>query len=446
MDPEREILSSVPVHNAKVEAALLGGLLRQLPCPGERPRELNSLKGEHFYVLYHRVIFEAVQAHAAQTETPFNATDVYLAQLQAHRDAPRLMDLILELDSGSPTVLELARWSRELKALWRKRQTSQRFLRAAYEVSRGQDTAEVWAATESDLSVIHSEHEKGPKSLATALWEVLGGSPPETIQTRLRPLDEALDGLAERTLIVVGAQPSIGKSALVSQILLNVSRQGFLCGFISLEMDKVSMATRLACQITGVGYRNIRHRALTEGEKHALIDAHDELEKLPLQLLAQDEDPTVRQVDRIMSLTRQWAREGARIVAIDYGQKVVTPGRHTQRDDLKYHEVFHGLKDLANQTGLCVIAASQVRRDQDRPTLSGLKGSGAIEEAADQVVLLHAPGGRECGMREVIVAKNKNGPCTSFALELDGPCMRFTETDKPLPEPKRGGWKAKGWK
>ena len=234
------------------------------------------------------------------------------------------------------------------------------------------------------------------------------------IPTGLPELDALTDGLQPGDLVVVGARPSQGKTALALQLALACDGP---VAFFSLEMRKAQLATRALAWLAQVDGWALRRGLLTKPEYERVSKA---LESLASSGLAID-DASELSVWQIRSKCRRWkAQHGLSMVVIDYLQ-LVTPSRDARKGLNREQEVAamsRAFKSLAKDVNVPVVLLAQLNRQVEgrsdsAPKLSDLRESGAVEQDADVVILLHRPGGKSVkdeGEAHLIVAKHRNGP------------------------------------
>ncbi len=218
--------------------------------------------------------------------------------------------------------------------------------------------------------------------------------------TGLADIDRQINGgLTDGQLAIVGGRPGSGKSILTAQIAATFARRQEPALIVSLEMTRSEIAGRLAKTIP-----------------------RDELRRLPIHIV-----DTTSNIDRIAGLIRlAHRRDGIRLVVLDYLQLAESSDRKANRER-QVAEVSRTLKRLAMDLQIPVIAACQLNRestkDNRRPRLSDLRESGAIEQDADIVGLLHRPDGDSPS--EVIIAKNRNGAPGIVQLDFMPAKFRF---------------------
>lgn len=227
-------------------------------------------------------------------------------------------------------------------------------------------------------------------------------------------VDEVLGGLRPGELVNVGAGTGVGKSQYALQVadhLATVERAPTI--FVGLEMTNIETAERLVARRSGVSGRRLVRGGLTETEGAAVLRASREASEVPLWF-----DDRPRSLEGLASMARAHkARHGLEVLVVDYLQLVRPTGKAETRER-EVASVIYGLKALAQELGLLVIAPVQInrehtRRDDPRPRLSDIRESGAIEQAANRVLFLHRPSRFDSSAPpnrlELIVAKQRNG-------------------------------------
>lgn len=291
-------------------------------------------------------------------------------------------------------------------------------------------------ATLSSLSVSLADAVAGvvaseSESLGDVL-DVLGDSladptvdtPPTS--TGLHALDKPFaGGWREGELIIVAARPGVGKTALALRTTLHAARGGAAV-FVSLEMPKAQLASRVLSAESGVALHRIRARTLDAKDMTAISAANLRLRKLPLYLhdlkslaAGRGQRPTLAAL-RAMALRERARRGRLSLLVVDYLQ-LVRSDRDRDMREQEVSEVARGLKELSLEVGAPVVALAQLNRAIERrgedaePELSDLRESGEIEQAADAVIFLGRPK-TPAGVMRVYVKKNRNGPTATVDL------------------------------
>lgn len=253
------------------------------------------------------------------------------------------------------------------------------------------------------------------------------------VPTGLADLDALTAGLHPGELCVLAARPSVGKTALGTQVALTAAREGFPAALFSLEMVASEIWGRLICAAAGVNSQRVRRGRLSEDELERLSDAAQTLRGTPLRII----DSPAQRVRHILTAARRLkATAGVKLVVIDYLQLVEPDDRRVPRHE-QVSEISRRLKLLARDLDLPVLCLTQLNRDVEkrgdnsRPRLSDIRESGAVEQNADTVIFLHRPQLRtrshaaETETVEAIVAKQRNGATGDVTLVFNKGAMRF---------------------
>ncbi|MDP1866983.1 MAG: replicative DNA helicase [Bradyrhizobium sp.] len=286
------------------------------------------------------------------------------------------------------------------------------------------------------------------------------------IATGLRDLDFKMGGLQASDLVIVAGRPGMGKTALATNIAYNIARahraelqadgsmktvNGGIVGFFSCEMSAEQLATRILAEQTSIASSTIRRGAITEQDFEKIRDYSIQLQNLPLYV-DQTGALTIAQLTaRARRLKRQ---KGLDVLVIDYIQLLHGSGRRSDNRVQEVTEITTGLKALAKELNVPVIALSQLsrkveERDDKRPQLADLRESGSIEQDADVVMFVFREeyylaskeprvGTPEYekwqlemslvhGRAELIIGKQRHGPTGTVELAFEGQFTRFSD-------------------
>lgn len=248
--------------------------------------------------------------------------------------------------------------------------------------------------------------------------------------TGLRELDALWGVLEPETMIVIGARPSQGKTALLLNLCRHLSINREVPGlFLSLEMAVGKLSDRLLSAVSGVDYRRIQEGTLGTREVEACAMAYDAITASHLHI----NDTSHATLSQVCALARQHkARHSIEYMMIDYLSLIEekTTGRENRYEAVK--RISNRLKGLAKDLKIPVIVAQQLNRQAsggDRPSMAHLRECGDIEADADIVALLHRPEHYDPtdqpGIAEVITDKSRDGPTGIVRLAWDGAHQRF---------------------
>lgn len=253
------------------------------------------------------------------------------------------------------------------------------------------------------------------------------------LSTGIQDLDELLGGgTRPGQLIVVGARPGIGKSVVGTNFAVAAAKRGFGATICSLEMSEPELMERIFADQAAVALERLRQpKLLDEHDRHRLAVAADQIGALPLKIVdsAQQTLATIRAVAR----DRVRTARGLRLLVVDYLQLMSSSGRARENRQQEISEISRGLKLLAKELGITVVALSQLNRGSEqraggRPQLSDLRESGSIEQDADVVMLLHRDVDDETAADQIEfrIPKHRGGRTGVLDLFWVGPFQRVT--------------------
>ncbi len=251
------------------------------------------------------------------------------------------------------------------------------------------------------------------------------------VPTGFHDLDELLAGLQPSNLVVVGARPSMGKTAFALGMAAAAAMSNVPVLFFSLEMSHLEIAQRVLCAEARVDATRMRNGRLHEDDWSKISHAIGRLGSAPLHI---DDNPNVTIMDIRAKARRMKSRGGLGLVVIDYLQ-LMTGRNSAENRQVEISEISRGLKLLARELEIPVIALSQLSRTLEsradkRPMLADLRESGAIEQDADVVMFLYRDEvynaeSPDRGTAEVLIAKHRNGPTGVVQLAFVANYARF---------------------
>jgi replicative DNA helicase len=266
-----------------------------------------------------------------------------------------------------------------------------------------------------DRIVARSEHRHAVTGVGTGFYE----------------LDDMTCGFQAGQLIILAARPSMGKTALALNVCEHVAiDQGRAVLFVSLEMGALELAERLLCARAKVDGHKLRTGNLGQREMVVLGEGYNELSHAPMFI---DDTPTRNMLQITANARRLKLRRELGLVVVDYIQLVDAEESRDSRQE-QIAKISRRLKALARDLKVPVIALSQLNRavetrEDRRPRMADLRESGAIEQDADMVLLLHRPEyydpNDQPGIAELIVAKNRSGATGTIKLTFLKNLTRF---------------------
>lgn len=258
------------------------------------------------------------------------------------------------------------------------------------------------------------------------------------IRTGYRDLDSMTAGLQRSDLIILAARPAMGKTTLVTNLAYNVAtiaKQPVL--FFSLEMSKEQLVDRMLSDASGVDSWNIRTGNLSDDDFSKLSDAMGEMAEAPIFI---DDTPGVSVLEMRTKARRAAHEQPLGLIIIDYLQLMQGSGRDNGNRVQEVSEISRGLKLLARELNVPVIALSQLSRSVESrspqiPQLSDLRESGSIEQDADIVMFIYReeyynPDTDRKQITDLIIAKHRNGPTGKIELFFHPERLRFMSLDR----------------
>jgi replicative DNA helicase len=268
------------------------------------------------------------------------------------------------------------------------------------------------------------------------------------VPTGFKQLDEKTGGLQRGELIILAARPSMGKTALA----LNVARNAaVLCHkkvmIFSLEMTALSLTLRLLSAEAEVDQSRLRSGYLTTHEYRKLRDAASQISHAGVWI---DASGLITVLEMKAKCRRIKAERGLDLVIVDYLQLAHGDGR-VERREQEISEISRGLKAMAKELDIPVLALSQLNRGPEtrtgkdkRPMLSDLRESGAIEQDADVIAFIYRDevynrdDESNKGLAELIIAKQRNGPIGTIELSFESRMARFRDRSSPYDDSQTG--------
>jgi replicative DNA helicase len=259
------------------------------------------------------------------------------------------------------------------------------------------------------------------------------------IRTGYRDLDNMTAGLQRSDLIILAARPAMGKTTLVTNLAYNVAtiaREPVL--FFSLEMSKEQLVDRMLADASGVDSWNIRTGNLSDEDFSKLSEAMGEMAEAPIFI---DDTPGLSVLEMRTKARRAAHDQPLGLIIVDYLQLMQANSNHNGNRVQEVSEISRGLKLIARELNVPLIALSQLSRSVESrtppiPQLADLRESGSIEQDADIVSFIYRPGYYEPdnpeveNITELIIAKHRNGPVGKVGLYFHPERLRFMSLDK----------------
>ena len=467
--------SSIPSlpHNLEAEQALLGSLMFDNAV---FERLSDRLRGSHFYEPFHQRLYDAIDDHVRQG---LLAEPTIL--MERFKQDPAFQEFgglryLADLVDRAPPAANAPDYARVVYDLALRRD----LIRIGGEIIREAPQPETAAIDqiESAEQRLYTLAETGkPSSGFVSFSSALSGAvqmAAEAYQrdgklaglaTNLDDLDQKLGGLHPSDLLILAGRPSMGKTALATNIAFNVARNyrweptpegrktvsGGVVAFYSLEMSAEQLAMRILADASGVSSDKLRKGEIDAADFGRIRDAAVEIGESPLFIDATGGLSMSKLAARARRLKRM--EHGLDLIIVDYLQLVTTGESNSQKNRVQeVSEITGGLKALAKELGVPIIALSQLsrqveQREDKRPQLSDLRESGSIEQDADCVMFVYRESyylgraepreGTEEHLKwqedmdrlkhqaEVVIGKQRHGPIGIVKLSFDADTTKF---------------------
>ena len=440
-------------HNIDAEEAVIGSLLLDGDCLSKVSR---FLKPEDFYREKNRYCYESCLDLFQRGEGINQITVAHALALDSHIDDVGGMAYLSHLVSVVPSPVHVEYYGHIISLTSTQRKlidAASHISEIGYDGAANAETA-LFNAEEILARVRASQPSRDFVSIRQVLDQYMEDRDilPGTDPLRTAPLisgfdqiDELLGGLHRSDLVILAARPSLGKSSLATNIMVNVARSGAVAAIFSLEMSREQLAMRMLASEAEVDAHRLRLGLYTEAQEQRINDSIGALSDLPIYL---DDTPFQGMLEMRSKARRLFLEQGLDFLVVDYMQLIQGQnsgrGRYDNRAQ-EMSEISRSLKGLARDLNVPVLAVSQLNRaiemrTSHRPQLSDLRDSGSIEQDADVVMFIHRDDLNYTedewdqqfpnqfyprNVAEVIVAKHRHGPVGAIKLLFEGNLVRF---------------------
>jgi len=447
-----ESLGKLPPSAPDLEEVILGAIMIQKGALDE----VAILKSEHFYAEKHQVIFESILSLSRKNE-PYDLRLVVselrkMGKLELVGGA----SYIAELTSNVSSAGNIAYHARIIYEMFIKRELIQ--IASTVHSEAYEDTTDVFELHEKASNLLF-ELVNFNQETVESLMQIAKREIPELgermrkegltgVPTGFKKLNQILGGWQTPDLIVIGARPSMGKTAFMNSLAIGAARNKFPVAIFSLEMSKHQLYNRFVGVENEIEVSRLQSAKISETEYASIIQDLNELHSLPIYI---DDTPSLAILELRAKCRRLKTQFGIQLIMVDYLQLMKGDGYNREQE---IASISRALKVIAKDLKVPVIAFSQLSRDVEkrsdkRPQLADLRESGATEQDADIVGFLFRPEyykiptidlghGEEInseGICEVIIAKNRNGSLATIPLKFIGRFTKFMDYERPSSEP-----------
>ncbi len=420
------------------ERAVLAGVLLD---PSQLAMLSGRLAADDFFAERHRIVFEAMlEIQAAETEIDIRTLQARLEQ-QDKLEAIGGLAYLAGLDVDLPDLGRLENYAEIVK----ERSIRRRLIQACQDITRdcldgGVEAQQALGNAESAILGLGEEAiQRGFQSISHIFQETIADLEERPasgligIPTGYTDLDAMTRGLNPANLLIVAGRPGMGKTSLALNIAQHVAiRENKAVGIFSLEMSQQELALRILSAEADVTFGKLRSGHMSQKQWDRVVQQVRKISSAPI-FIDDSANPTLLEV--ASKARRLKAEHKLEVVVLDYLQLMQAGGRYENRN-LEISAITRGLKQLAKELDLPVIALSQLsrapeRRGSDhRPQLADLRESGSIEQDADLVMFIYRdevydPESEDQGIAELIVAKHRSGETGTIRLVFLGQTTKF---------------------
>jgi replicative DNA helicase len=458
------------VANLDIEQGILGAVL--LGNPGVScVHWVEKLLPEDFSNELHARIFDAIKSAVArgQTPTPLLLKSQFEGEAAGEISVPAYLG---RLAANAASPLSLGSYVKALREMRARRDLlaigEHAGLLASNPSSDLPEGAAQLVGALDNLRTMLRDRRPSMSSMEDASTATIAAlrQPKESIRTGLVSLDDVLGGWHRKEFSVVAARPSMGKSAFLFSTLLQAAKRGTTSLIFSLEMPTEATTTRMLSDLvwntqTPIPYVDIMRGKIQPYELDRIVAAAAKCRQLPIYIDDQAGLTASEIRSRAKRMIENLDRQGRRVdvIAIDHLGKVRASERYAGNKVHETGEKSAAFAEMAKELDVAVVAAHQLNRavegrENKRPGLSDLRDSGDIEQDAETVMFLYRPAyylerAREDGVGkederkakltdclntlEVIIAKNRNGPCCTLDFFVDMPSNVIRDMSKREP-------------
>ncbi|MGY4893291.1 MAG: replicative DNA helicase [Candidatus Saccharimonadota bacterium] len=435
----------IPPQNVDAEMSLLGAVL----IDEETLADITEhVKPHDFYDKRHGIIFDAMM-RLYEKNKPVDLLTL-TDELKRKKEIDEIggSAYLTELTNYVPTAAHAESYA-EIVA---QKAVRRRLIKASGEISElgyneETSTQELLQQAESELFAVSDQSLKQDlislESILTDSFDRMeelhrNKGALRGVRTGYRDLDNMTAGLQRSDLIILAARPAMGKTTLVTNLAYNVAtiaKQPVL--FFSLEMSKEQLVDRMLADASGVDAWNIRTGNLSDEDFSKLSEAMGEMSEAPIYI---DDTPGVSVLEMRTKARRAAHEQPLGLIIVDYLQLMQGSGRDGGNRVQEVSEISRGLKLIARELNVPVIALSQLSRSVESrspqvPQLADLRESGSIEQDADIVMFIYReayynPETERENITDLIIAKHRNGPVGKVELYFHPERLRFMSLDR----------------
>ena len=464
LDIVKNNLDELP-NNIEAEQSVIGSIL----ISNEIFDEVSLIiKSSNFYDPLHKKIFEAIEklVYSGMLANPITLKN-YFENEKDKIDVPEYLVKITKFSSSTRQTIE---YSKIIYDLYVKRQLIKISENTIYSAKLNDIDQNGQSIIEESEKALFDLAEKGSLNSSLTKFDnalkltiemasnaykndqgIVG------VPTGLRDVDDKLGGLHKSDLIIIAGRPSMGKTALATNIAFNAAKSiqekgtKSCIAFFSLEMSSEQLSTRILAEQSRIKSNDIRRGKISEDQFDKFIETSKDISELPLFI---DETPAIS-IAALSNRARRIKRiYGLDMIVVDYIQLMTAMNSRRDNRVQEISEITQGLKALAKELSVPVLALSQLsraveQRDNNKPQLADLRESGSIEQDADVVMFVYreayylerkeprpatveyaewqAKMNEVSNLAEIIIGKQRHGPTGNIFLEFEAMFTKFKD-------------------
>ena len=419
----------IPPHNIEAEQATLGAILLDWDAVGS---VITHLRAESFYSLQHQTIFKAILSLYNKGQRGDILTITEELRQTGKLDAAGGVAYVASLPDHVPTSSNIEYYAQLVKDDFNRRELikiSSSAISAAHDDTKPSRTTledtqnKLFALAESDQTQpLLSMPELVSDTFSIIEKHLYNQDAYTGVPSGFAALDTMTSGFHNSEMIIIGARPSMGKTALALSMIHHIAIQKKIpTGIFSLEMSYTQIGQRLITQIARIAGHKIRSGLMTNSDFRRLQDAAGVLYDAPICIA---DTPNMKMLDLRAMARKMKQQYQVQIIFIDYIGLITSENynSNTPRHE-QVSEISRSLKSLARELNIPIVALCQVSRDSEgkEPTLANLRDSGSIEQDADVVMFIHrerkaTDNKDEAIEAKILLAKQRNGPIGNVDL------------------------------
>jgi replicative DNA helicase len=437
-------LLRTPPHSVEAEQAVLGGLLLDTQAWDQVG---DSVTADDFYRPDHKLIFDAIAALVSESKAIDVITVSEILERRGKLQDAGGLGYLSTLVRDTPTAANARAYAQIVRerALLRSLVSVGGAIAASVFSNEGQSARELVNQAEQQVFEIAergARRSEGAQSVRTMLPGLIDKidewhSNPDKMRgvaTGFTDFDRRTGGLRGGDLVIVAGRPSMGKTTMAINMAENVALDPNVKGSVlifSMEMPAEQLMTRMLSSVGGVALHDIRSGRISDQDWVRITSATSQLAEARIFI---DETPGLNPTEMRARARRVKREHGLDMVVVDYLQLMQVAGTKENRAT-EISEISRGLKALAKELNLPVIALSQLnrsveQRESKKPVMSDLRESGAIEQDADMILFIYREevydkNTPRKGEADIDLAKHRNGETGYFTLTFQGQYTRF---------------------